>query len=83
MKDSKSRAAELLFREEESILSPAAKELYNGKTILVTGGGGSIGSELCRQISKFKPKKLIILSIRVLLSMRFPEIRGLSARYAA
>jgi len=33
------------------------------KTILVTGGGGSIGSELCRQISKFDPKQLIILDI--------------------
>lgn len=41
-------------------------EIYNfisGKTILVTGGGGSIGSELCRQIAKHNPKKLIILDI--------------------
>ena len=34
-----------------------------GKTILVTGGGGSIGSELCRQIVKFNPKKLLVLDI--------------------
>jgi len=37
-------------------------EIY-GKVIMVTGGGGSIGSELCRQIAKHKPSKLIILDI--------------------
>ena len=38
-------------------------EYIKDKVILVTGGGGSIGSELCRQIAKLKPKNLIILDI--------------------
>lgn len=37
-----------------------SRELTN-KTILVTGAGGSIGSEICRQVSKFEPKKIILL----------------------
>ncbi len=42
------------------------QEVYDfikGKTVLVTGGGGSIGSELCRQVAKHDPKRLIILDI--------------------
>lgn len=38
-------------------------EFITGKTVLVTGGGGSIGSELCRQIAAHKPKRLIIFDI--------------------
>ncbi len=38
-------------------------EFINGKTVLVTGGGGSIGSELCRQIAGHDPKRLIIFDI--------------------
>ncbi len=38
-------------------------EMIKGKTILVTGGGGSIGSELCRQIAAHQPKRLIIFDI--------------------
>ena len=39
------------------------RAFYAGKTILVTGGGGSIGSELCRQIAKMSPKMLVVLDV--------------------
>ena len=42
------------------------EQIYNqitGKTILITGGGGSIGSELCRQVAAHKPKRLIIFEV--------------------
>ncbi len=54
---------DLLFRKPMKINNGATRAYYSGKTILVTGGGGSIGSELCRQIAKCSPKKLIILDI--------------------
>ena len=54
---------DLLFRKPMEINNSATRAYYSGKTILVTGGGGSIGSELCRQIAKCSPKKLIILDI--------------------
>ena len=47
-------------------IKPDLKEVFdfiNGKIVLVTGGGGSIGSELCRQIAAHAPKQLIILDI--------------------
>ena len=54
---------DLLGREPVKLSSEDIDKYIKGKTILVTGGGGSIGSELCRQIVKFKPKKLIVLDI--------------------
>lgn len=54
---------DLLGRDEIVLDKEGIKEYIEGKTILVTGGGGSIGSELCRQIAKFKPKKLLIFDI--------------------
>ena len=52
---------DLLMRKPLEIKNPEAKAYYAGKTVLITGGGGSIGSELCRQIASCGPKKLIIL----------------------
>ena len=54
---------DLLFRKSLTINNDKSFQYYNGKTVLVTGGGGSIGSELCRQIAKCQPKKLVILDI--------------------
>ena len=54
---------DLLFRKQLYINDKAVLDYYLGKTVLVTGGGGSIGSEICRQIAKCSPKKLIILDI--------------------
>lgn len=52
---------DLLERNEIEIDAKLISEDLNGKIILVTGGAGSIGSELVRQIAAFKPKKLIVL----------------------
>jgi len=54
---------DLLGREPISLDCTLTKEYIQGKTVLVTGGGGSIGSELCRQISSYAPKKVIVLDI--------------------
>ena len=54
---------DLLFRRQETITNEKTSLYYKGKTVLLTGGGGSIGSELCRQIARMNPKKLIILDI--------------------
>ncbi len=57
------RIEDLLFRDGLDVINKKTMSLYSGKVILVTGGGGSIGSELCRQIAKCSPKKLIIFDI--------------------
>ncbi|MBR3584853.1 MAG: polysaccharide biosynthesis protein [Oscillospiraceae bacterium] len=54
---------DLLGREPVKLNMEMMDRFLSGRTVLVTGGGGSIGSELCRQIAKYHPKKLIIVDI--------------------
>ena len=54
---------DLLGRDQVGTQIESIMGYVAGKTVLVTGGGGSIGSELCRQIAAHEPRKLIILDI--------------------
>lgn len=54
---------DLLGREPIQINTAEVLDYVRGKTVLVTGGGGSIGSELCRQIAAHQPRRLVILDI--------------------
>lgn len=73
---------DLLGRDPIKVDLREVFSFINGKTVLVTGGGGSIGSELCRQIAAHSPKKLIIFDIyennayNIQLELRenFPEL---------
>jgi len=51
---------DLLRREPVQLNSDAISSLIAGRTVLVTGAGGSIGSEICRQVLKFRPKTLLL-----------------------
>ena len=55
--------ADLLGREQVQVNNQEILEDIGGKVVLVTGGGGSIGSELCRQIAGANPKQLIVFDI--------------------
>ena len=54
---------DLLFRKEQEVITDATVNYYKEKVILVTGGGGSIGSEIARQLAKMEPRQLILLDI--------------------
>jgi FlaA1/EpsC-like NDP-sugar epimerase len=54
---------DLLFRDVIRFNDQEVLPVYQGKTILVTGGGGSIGSELCRQLARLQPGRLVIFDI--------------------
>lgn len=55
------RIEDLLGRDEVQLDMEAIANKLTGKTIMITGAGGSIGSEICRQVNRFTPKKLILL----------------------
>ncbi|WHY77386.1 nucleoside-diphosphate sugar epimerase/dehydratase [Neobacillus sp. WH10] len=52
---------DLLGREPVELDIAGISEIVTGKTVLVTGAGGSIGSEICRQICKFNPSKIVLV----------------------
>lgn len=74
---------DLLGRDPISVDMDSILGYVQNKTVLVTGGGGSIGSELCRQIAGHRPKQLIILDIyennvydiQQELKVRYPEVK--------
>ena len=73
---------DLLGRDEIEISMDEIIENFNGKTIMVTGAAGSIGSELCRQLATFNPKKLVLFDnaetpmhdLRLELGERFKDL---------
>lgn len=73
---------DLLGRDSVMLDRDEIRNYLTGKRVLVTGAGGSIGSEICRQITKFKPKKLILLDqsetplyeIEKELAANFPDL---------
>ena len=62
-KDTSSRVTELLGRAPLFDNFDTSKAFLKGRRVLVTGGGGSIGQELCRRVAECQPEKLIILDI--------------------
>lgn len=52
-----------LGRDPVNDLRPEASDAYGGKTILVTGAGGSVGSELCRQLLRYRPARIVMFEV--------------------
>ena len=77
---------DLLGREQVQVDLDEVMRYIKGKVVLVTGGGGSIGSELCRQIASHQPEELIILDIyennaydiEQELKRKYPELKLLT-----
>ena len=73
---------ELMFRESISIENPNVINAFSSKTVLVTGGAGSIGSEIVNQLAKFNPTRIVIVdqaetplnSIQLTMSAAFPKV---------
>ncbi|MCH8851435.1 MAG: polysaccharide biosynthesis protein [Planctomycetes bacterium] len=57
------KVEDLLHRAPVVLDHSAISKFVTGKTVLVTGGGGSIGSELCRQICQFQPRRVVVVEL--------------------
>ena len=76
------RVEDLLGREPVFIDTPEVHELLVGRVVMVTGAGGSIGAELCRQIARFRPARIIAFELSEFalytlgeeFTQRFPEV---------
>jgi FlaA1/EpsC-like NDP-sugar epimerase len=74
---------DLLGREPVRLDETLIRKSIQGRSVMVTGGGGSIGSELCRQVASFHPERLVILErgetdlfrIHLELSNRYPRLK--------
>jgi len=69
---------DLLGRESVSLDDAGLHELLTGQVVMVSGAGGSIGSELCRQIAKFSPSRLVLLESSEFSLYRIDEELGLA-----
>lgn len=75
---------DLLPRDKIEIDLKAVEELLTGKSILITGAAGSIGSEMVRQIATFAPKRLVLIDqaetplhdIRLMMAKQWPEVEA-------
>ena len=67
---------DLLGRDAVALDDAGLHELLTGRVVLVSGAGGSIGSELCRQISKFSPSRLVLLENSEFALYRMDEELG-------
>ena len=73
---------ELMFRETISIDNPNVIQNFKERTVLVTGGAGSIGSEIVNQIAKFNPHRIVVVdqaetplnTIQLIMTAAFPKI---------
>lgn len=67
---------DLLGRDAVSLDDDGLIELLSGRAVLVSGAGGSIGSELCKQIARFSPSKLVLLDISEFALYKIDEELG-------
>jgi len=71
--------SDLLYRDEVKLDTENIRSYIEGACVLVTGGGGSIGSELCRQLTQYNPGKILIIDIYE--NNAFDLVQELSEKY--